>query len=105
MLCIERPTPFTSLAAPVAEASDLIDHIANVVLPTLCTGLAIPKAIPRGVDLGDAPTKLADRLSLGVNDSAQTRSARKSWERMLHALERPMQIATIVEVNEFTGTP
>lgn len=101
-LLVQRPSPFKALAAPIAEASDLIDHVANVVLPTLFTGFAVTGAVPRSVELGDAPETLHERFAAGVSESAQVRSARISRARVLEALERPIQMPTIVEVDEFT---
>jgi hypothetical protein len=81
---------------PGYELDCLSRYVADVVLPTLITGMALPGGLPAQVDLGDSGTPLAERLRQGgytsAHDRAREMAGRAHWE----AMERDWQFPPIV---------
>ncbi|WP_156313127.1 hypothetical protein [Micromonospora sp. HK10] len=82
--------------SPGYELDCLSRHVADVVLPTLITGMALPDGLPALVDLSDTGTPLAERLRQGgtrrAHDRAREMVAKAYWD----AMERDWQFPPIV---------
>lgn len=70
-LLLQRPDG--TWIAPGPELDGMAQHVANVVVPTLVLGTALPDAMPAHVDLGDNGETIAERLSKGGKARAHER--------------------------------
>jgi hypothetical protein len=70
-LLVHRPdgTP----VAPGPELDGMGRHVADIALPTLLRGIALPETIPACIDLSDNAETLAERLRKGGTTRAHTR--------------------------------
>ena len=71
-LLVHRPdgTP----VAPGPELDGMARHVADVVIPTLLRGMALPESIPAHIDLSDNGETLAERLVKGDTTRAHVRA-------------------------------
>lgn len=63
-LTVERPAGGVWVS-PGIELDHLNTYVSDVVIPTLVTGLALPGALPREIDLGDNAETPKERISRG----------------------------------------
>lgn len=70
-LLFERPDG--TWIAPGTELDGMARHVADIVIPTLVTGMALPDAIPAQIDLTDNGDSMAERLQKGGTARAHER--------------------------------
>lgn len=72
---IKRPGELEAWVNPVKEVSALRRYAADVAIPTLLTGLTLPKSIPPSIDLGDTGLEDRERIAAGGHEDAEARFA------------------------------
>ena len=72
---IKRPGESEAWVNPVKEVSALRQYVADIAIPTLLTGLALPGGIPPAVDLGDTGLDDRERIAAGGYEDAEARFA------------------------------
>ncbi|CAM3245346.1 hypothetical protein NODU109028_06300 [Nocardioides dubius] len=84
-LLVHRPdgTP----VAPGPELDGMARHVADIVIPTLLRGIALPDGIPAHIDLTDNGETFAERLAKGSTVRAHVRA-------------RPVMEAALIEAEE-----
>lgn len=94
-LHVERPdgTP----VAPGPELDGMARHVADIVIPTLLRGMALPDAIPAHIDLSDNAETLAERLAKGDTTRAHVRAQPVMAAALDEANARGWNIAPVVE--------
>jgi hypothetical protein len=95
-LHVQRPNGGVWVA-PGFELDLLFQHVSDVVLPTLITGMALPGGLPPQVDLGDTGVPLAERLRQGGSTRAQDRAGELSRKAYWEAMGRGWKIPSMVE--------
>ncbi len=85
---------------PGYELDCLARHVADVVLPTLITGLALPGALPPQIDLSDTGETLAERLREGETQRAHDRARQVAARAFSEAMTRDWQFPPIVPGTE-----
>lgn len=85
---IARPHPYQGWTNPAKEVAALRQYVADVAIPVLLTGIALPAGIPPHVDLGDTGTSDRDRLFEAGHDDALARFVPKRNELLASALGR-----------------
>lgn len=97
---IERPEPFTALVPPGQEVSRLASYVANVAVPQLVAGTAMPGSLPMKVDLDDSGLAVVDRLAAGDREPARERLLPLMTARFFEAMSRPLQYLPVVQEDE-----
>lgn len=94
-LHVERPdgTP----VAPGPELDGMARHVADIVIPTLLRGIALPESIPASIDLSDNGETLAERLTNGDPARAHERARSDMAAALLHANTRGWNFAPVDE--------
>lgn len=67
------PRPDGTPVAPGPELDGMARHVADIVIPTLLRGMALPGTIPAHIDLSDNGTTLSERLAAGNPTRAHVR--------------------------------
>ena len=83
-----------------AELDGIAAHVADVVIPTLLTGMALPGALPAHVDLTDSGQDAATRLSGGTQLRAHKRVQPVMNEAFWKASAKPLKFPPIVRYDE-----
>lgn len=96
-LHVQRPNGVW--VSPVAELDHIWQHVAYVVLPTLVTGMALPRELPAQVDLGDSGLTLAERLKAGGGRRAHERHREIVIRETLAAMHQPPRLFPIVSAD------
>lgn len=82
--------------SPSRELDHLRAHVAEVVIPTLMTGLSIPRAFPPNIDLEDTGQTDRERINAGEWKSAHERMAVIAASALLDALSAQPTVPPIV---------
>lgn len=82
--------------APGFELDCLARHVADVALPTLITGLALPGSLPAQVDLGDTAESLTERLRNGGSQRAHDRAREVAAQAYAETMTRDARFPPIV---------
>lgn len=80
---------------PGYELDCLSRHVADIVLPTLITGIALPDGLPAHVDLSDSGAPLTERLREGGATRAHDRARELAGRAFLEAMQRDLQFPPI----------
>ncbi|WP_194817897.1 hypothetical protein [Nocardia sp. XZ_19_385] len=91
---VERPDTAT-MVAPAMELTRLHRHVADVVIPTLVTGLVLPRSLPPGLDLDDTGLSLRERLQVGDWAYATDRFGPEREALYLKAMQAPAQFLDV----------
>jgi hypothetical protein len=94
-LHVERPAGGVWVS-PGYELDCLARHVADIVLPTLITGMALPGALPPQMDLSNTGKPLADRLRQGGKVRAHDRARTLAAKAYLDAMEQEWQFPPII---------
>lgn len=81
---------------PGYELDSLTRHVADVVLPTIITGLALPAGLPAQVDLSDTGATLAERLHQGASKRAHDRARELATQAYIQAVRQDLKFPPIV---------
>ncbi|MBX7268843.1 hypothetical protein KIF24_24340 [Micromonospora sp. Llam7] len=81
---------------PGYELDCLSRHVADIVVPTLITGMSLPGGLPAQVDLSDTGTPLAERLRQGGTTRAHDRAREMAGKAYWEAMKRDRQFPPIV---------
>jgi hypothetical protein len=82
------------------ELDGIAAHVADVVIPILLKGLALPGALPAQVDLSDNGESMANRLAQGTAVRAHERVRPLMNEAFWKAETRPLKFPPIVRHDE-----
>lgn len=90
---VQRPDSDTWVA-PATELSHLYDHVVDVAIPTLVTGLAAPGSLPARIALNDSGLTLDQRVEAATWERARQRINRLMTEAYAESLDVPLQFPT-----------
>ena len=92
-LHVDRPdgTP----VAPGPELDGMARHVADIVIPTLLRGMALPETIPAHIDLSDNGETMAERLVSGDAARAHERARSVMAQALIEANQRGSKFAAI----------
>lgn len=85
---------------PGYEFDCLSRHIADIVMPTLVTGIALRDGLPAQVDLSDTGAPLAERLRQGGTVRAHHRAREVSGRAFMEAIQRDPKFPPIVPLTD-----
>jgi hypothetical protein len=87
------------------ELDGIATHVADMVVPILLKGLALPGALPAHVDLTDNGESMAARLSGGITERAHQRVRPLMNEAVLSAMDRPLKFPPTFGMRISTSDP
>lgn len=93
-LHVQRPNAGVWVG-PGYELDCITQHVLDVVLPTLITGLALPGGLPTHIDLSDNGEPLAERLRGAGKERAHDRARDVMTKAYLEAIARDPQFPPI----------
>jgi hypothetical protein len=93
-LQVQRPDGKTWVAYG-PELDGMARHVANIVIPILVTGMALPDAIPAHIELNDNGRTLAERLHHGGNVRAHERVRGVMAAALAEANEQAWKVAPV----------
>lgn len=93
-LQVQRPDGTWVAYGP--ELDGLARHVADVVLPNLVTGMALPGTIPAHVELNDNGTTLAERLQNGGRVRAHERARGIVAAALAQAYEKGWKVTPVI---------
>lgn len=94
---VQRPAPFSAWVNPVKELNAMRQHVSDVVIPVLLTGLQMSKGLPPTIEFGDNGLSNRERLVAGEWDDAEARLADILQARFQEALTQDVRFAPVVE--------
>ncbi|EID77416.1 hypothetical protein W59_23740 [Rhodococcus opacus RKJ300 = JCM 13270] len=83
-ILVQRPDSDTWVS-PASELDQIHRHIADIVLPTLVTGFALPNTLPPHIDLGDTGQTISERIRFGGSTPAHLRMAEVSQAALMES--------------------
>lgn len=92
-LQVQRPDDMWVAYGP--EIDGMARHVADIVIPTLVTGMALPDAIPAHIDLNDNGETLAERLQNGGKVRAHERVQGVMMAALAQANEQDWKFAPV----------
>jgi hypothetical protein len=92
-LHVDRPdgTP----VPPGPELDGMARHVADLVIPTLVRGMALPDSIPAHIDLSDNGATLGERMASGNPARAHERARSVMAQALIDANQRGRKFAAI----------
>jgi hypothetical protein len=94
-LQVQRPDG--TWVGPGPELDGMARHVADIVIPTLLTGMALPDALPAQIDLGDNGETLAERLKQGSKARAHERARGIMAAALVEAESRGWKVAPVTK--------
>ena len=95
---VERPAG-TAWVSPGHELEYLRNYVASVAVPTLVTGLAIPRAVPPEMDLGDTGQTDRERIEEGSWQTAHERWGPIGMKAFAEAHGAPPAVPPTIRAN------
>ena len=97
---IQRPDPYSAIVPPATELSRIHEYVREVAIPTLTTGLVLPRLVPPHIDLGDNGETDQERLSNGRWQSATQRMDAVNQERFAAAMQADWNFPPVVDESD-----
>lgn len=93
---IDRPLGARAFVNPALEINALRRYVAEIAVPTLLAGLALPEGIPSSVDLEDSGKSYPLRLSEGKTEDAISKGAEERMKLYVAAMNRQPEVPKVV---------
>lgn len=98
---IERPTSGVWVA-PASELNALRQHVADFVIPTLVTGLALPGSLPPSIELRSYTEQARQRIEEADWTSGKDRATANAFSAVIASLEAEPSYPDIIDVEDYT---
>lgn len=94
---VQRPAPFSAWVNPVNDLNGIRQHISQVVIPLLLTGLEMMNGLPPAIETGDDGKSNRERIVDGTWYDAQERLKPLLGARLLEAESKEVRLAPVDE--------